>query len=323
MLSIHADLDGRIQAAIETYLSKAGSTTEVQLEIYHALEEARQKIKEENYSDPNRQAQQPQQSPPDHQNTAFNELQVRIQTLVDSYVVTRGPAYTLRVNARKTLEEAQNKLDLGQERNLKRLDQHSLPSQRHDSQTEGLSRDPTNPASFARVAPPIDNKFDTLEVLHREGFSRWLSGAVLPPKIAVLSRDGSPTFGRNIPFIIVEKLPAEHYGGTSTFFDLGLYKGVLSHCPVPGGWQFCPYRHWAPEPMEMRWMDQKWLHRNKGRLARCPLPPDSSEVLYQGVERVDCTWRSFGSVVEPNTGERYGGRRRRGLGEILGGEEGG
>jgi hypothetical protein len=65
------------------------------------------------------------------------------------------------------------------------------------------------------------------------------------------------------PLSTIEKPHAEYHSTTSTSLDLGLCKGILSHCPVPGRWQFCPYRHWAPEPMELRWMDQKWLERNE------------------------------------------------------------
>jgi hypothetical protein len=69
-------------------------------------------------------------------------------------------------------------------------------------------------------------------------------------------------------------------------------------------------------------MDQGWLDRNRGKLARCPLPPDRSGVAYRGVERVDCLWRSFGAVVEPNTGEWFWGRRRRNLFGTFGEEDG-
>lgn len=65
-------------------------------------------------------------------------------------------------------------------------------------------------------------------------------------------------------------------------------------------------------------MDQNWLERNEGKLARCPLPPDGCEGGYRGVERVDCLWRSVGAVVEPNTREVFWGRRRRGVGGGVG-----
>lgn len=228
------------------------------------------------------------------------------------------------------MREVQNKLDLGDRRRLEpkgrrgleRKEQQEQQPQRQDSQAKGPSQAPTAPTSFKRIAPPNLNTFATLEVLHREGFSRWLSGASLPAKIAIKNRDNSPILSPNIPFIIVEKLPPEHYGGTSAFFDLGLCKGVLGHCPVPGGWQFCPYRHWAPEPRETRWMDGGWLERNEGRLARCPVPPDGCEGGYRGVERVDCEWRSVGAVVGPNTGVVFWGKKRWGVGGGVG-EEGG
>ncbi|KAF9690819.1 hypothetical protein EKO04_010985 [Ascochyta lentis] len=148
------------------------------------------------------------------------------------------------------------------------------PSDRLASQTEPLYIS-SPPGRIARVPPPLTGNLSTTMTLLIDGWTKWNSGARLNESIEAVGPDNKPIM-KDGKQAIAYKINPETYGGTEKY-DLGLCEGILNGCPF-SNWQWCPYRHWAPEPWEERWMDADWLTMNESKLQQVPHPPDYPKV---------------------------------------------
>lgn len=142
------------------------------------------------------------------------------------------------------------------------------------------------PGTYKKVRPPSSGFIDY--ALSTDGWTRWQSYAGYPKSIPIKhvggERHGQPLKDSEGKDAVATKLDPKVYGGNQNY-DIGWCEAHIMHGKCPADWGQCEFRHWGPEPIEWRWMDEKFISKLTKRFQGPLLPPDNAHSRYTGRPR--------------------------------------